>query len=266
MPETVETENQLVERAQQALNRCNWEIGECAAKWTKKYARGRSDADFGALIGLSGDQVFQRRRVWETFSDVCESYPALRWSHFYAAINWDDAAECFAWANEMQATVAEMKAWRRAQHGEDLTAPAADDPSGLALSTLEFLPAGAGLVRDPDEFRNGDGSGNGRRESLRGRDAVQVGAAREAESPGGDDYAPFGSAARGPAPTEGSTSDRPEASAETVLKRVATALERCDAALTPDVLEAFGEAPVKVRRRILKAVADLQSKTAGLRV
>ena len=49
-------------------------------------------------------------------------------------------------------------------------------------------------------------------------------------------------------------------------KRVATALERCDAALTPDVLEAFGQAPVKVRRRILKAVADLQSKTAGLKV
>jgi hypothetical protein len=266
MPETAETEVQLVERAQQALNRCNWEIGECAARWTKKFARGRTDADFGALIGLSGDQVFQRRRVWETFSDVCGNYPALRWSHFYAAITWDDAAECLTWANDMQATVAEMKAWRRAQHGEDLTAPAADDAAGLALSTLELLPAGAGLVRDPDEFREADGTGNGRRESLRGRDAVQVGAAREAEAPGGDDYAPFGSAARGSAPTETDTSERPEASAETILKRVATALERCDAALTPDVLEAFGQAPIKVRRRILKAVADLQSKTAGLKV
>src|SRR5690606_18457203 len=91
MSNVKETEDQLIQRAQQALSRCNWEIGDCAAAWTKRLARGRTDADFGALIGLSGDQVYQRRRVWETFNDVHERYGELKWSHFYAALNWDDA-------------------------------------------------------------------------------------------------------------------------------------------------------------------------------
>jgi hypothetical protein len=261
MSDKHETEEQLIQRAQQALSRCNWEIGACAAQWTKRYARGRSDADFGALIGLSGDQVYQRRRVWETFSDVQEQYSALKWSHFYGALNWDDAAECLQWAQEMQATVAEMKAWRRAQHGEDLTAPAGEEAAGLALSTLELLPAEAGIVRDPSEFETGNGSGR-RAGEHRGREAVQAGAAREAGT--GDDYAPFGSTARGVAPSESASTA--EASAETILKRIAAALERCDAALTPEVLEGLAQGPVKLRRRILKAIQDLTAKTAGFNV
>ena len=41
---------------------------------------------FGAMVGLSSDQVYQRRRVWETFGDVSESYPSLKWSHFSSVV------------------------------------------------------------------------------------------------------------------------------------------------------------------------------------
>lgn len=121
-----ETEQQLIDRAQTAINTSNWTIGECAAKWTSKYARGRTDADFGAKIGITGEQVRQRRAVWERFggnSNTVLEFPGLKWSHFYVAIQWDDATDCLSWACEMQATVAEMKAWRRAQRGEDLSEP-----------------------------------------------------------------------------------------------------------------------------------------------
>jgi hypothetical protein len=77
-PHPTETEEDLIQRAQEALNHCNWVIGECAAAWAERYARGRTDADFGNRIGLSGDQVYQRRRVWETFSDVRHDYPHLK--------------------------------------------------------------------------------------------------------------------------------------------------------------------------------------------
>src|SRR3954447_26418874 len=112
--ELAETEHDLISRAQVAVSQCNWVVGECAQTWTQKYARGRTDGDFAALLGLTADQVYQRRRVWETFADVYASYPGLKWSHFYAALNWDDAPECLQWADENQSTVAEMKAWRRA--------------------------------------------------------------------------------------------------------------------------------------------------------
>lgn len=35
-------------------------------------------------------------------------------------LNWDDAEDCLAWARDEAATVAEMRAWRKAQRGEDL--------------------------------------------------------------------------------------------------------------------------------------------------
>lgn len=100
-----------------AISHTNWAVGECAAVWTKRYSRGRTDADFADLVGLSTDQVYQRRRVWQAFGDVYRNYPDLRWSHFAAAVDWDNWHECLQWAQDIRATVAEMRAWRRAQRG-----------------------------------------------------------------------------------------------------------------------------------------------------
>lgn len=250
------TEDQLIQRAQAALSRCNWEIGDCAAQWTKRFARGRTDADFGALIGLSGDQVYQRRRVWETFHDVYERYSELKWSHFYAALNWDDAAECLQWAQDMSATVAEMKAWRRAQHGEDLSAPSEESPA--ALSGVEMLTVGAGVVRDPDSF---DGQNGERRRSDGEREyesPVVAAAPRSSEAP--DDYAPFGATARSPAAGESRAAPEPEV----LVKRIAAALERCNAMLTPEVLSACGAAPDELQARLKSAVKDISAKLRGV--
>lgn len=256
----VESEAELVARAQSALSRCNWEIGECAALWTKKYAQGRTDADFGAQIGLSGDQVYQRRRVWETFADVHGAYQHLKWSHFYAAINWEDSAECLQWANDLGATVAEMKAWRRAQHGEDL-AQRGDEEAPFGLDDEpQFITAETGFVQ-PVGVVNGAGSRPRNGRNGGDREAVATAVAREADS---DDYAPFGKRARGPAPGEES-----RASAAVpplaVLKRMTSTLEKVDAALTPRVIEVFHEAPLELQQRFLSALDDLISKASGLR-
>ena len=260
MPDRHETEDELVLRAQQALSRCNWEIGVCG-RVTQRYARGRTDADFGALIGLSGDQVYQRRRVWATFSDVSDRYERLKWSHFYAALNWDDAAECLQWAEDMQATVAEMKAWRRAQHGEDLSSPADDADFGDALSSIEMLPVESSFVRDPDGISGPrERNGESRRSEARGS-RHRHRAARESDA---GEYAPFGQGARGSSPA--STADRPDPSAETVLKRIVAALERCDASLTPDALEAFPSLSTDQQRRLFRSLDSLNSKLTGFRV
>lgn len=255
-----ETEQQLIERAQDALNQCNWVIGECAAQWTQRYAKGRTDADFGGKIGLSGDQVYQRRRVWETFSDVRTEYQNVRWSHFYAALNWDDAAECLQWADEMQATVAEMKAWRRAQLGEDLSEQALEDPP-FAESAIEYLTPTAGFVRDPsDEPASVRPVRPGGAERSDADASTVMSAARGTaeEQP----YSPFGKDARGPAPTE--ATDKPKKSTEAILRMLAGTLEKCDKALTPAVLEDFAAGSPETRKRFLSAVRNLASKTAGL--
>ena len=112
-----ESEENLISVARNAVSQCNWVVGECAANWTQKYARGRTDADFGQMVGLSGDQIYQRRRVWEAFGNSYEKYTNLKWSFFYVALNWEDATKSLNWADENEATVAEMRAWRRAQNG-----------------------------------------------------------------------------------------------------------------------------------------------------
>lgn len=256
-----ESEQQLIERAQDALNQCNWVIGECAAQWTRRYAKGRTDCDFGAKIGLSGDQVFQRRRVWETFSDVRTEYGNVKWSHFYAALNWDDAAECLQWANEMQATIAEMKAWRRAQRGEDLTEQG-EEEAPFAESAVEYLSPTSGFVRDPEDESGTSRGSNGSRERSESSESSTVATAARGTS-SEEPYSPFGKDARGSAPT--ATVDKPTKSTEAVLRSLAGAMEKCDKALTPAVLEDFSSVDPDIRKRFLKALKNLSSKTAGLK-
>jgi hypothetical protein len=248
-----ETEASLIQRAQVAVSRCNWEVGECAAVWTKRFARGRTDADFATLVSLSADQVYQRRRVWETFADVYQNYTTLKWSHFYAAITWDDAADCLQWADEVHAGVAEMKAWRRAQRGENLSEPAIDD-------ALDGLPSEPALARELAPFDRdssfsvsaNDGKGNSDSPALHGVNRI----ANDAS-----DYSPYRPDAtvvpRGPA-------ERPVLTTDQIARRLTTTVERCTNLITEEFCEEFAELPDKIRKRLLKAVEQLSEKVAEL--
>ncbi len=246
-----ETEQDLIQRAQVAVSHCNWEVGECAAQWTKRFARGRTDQDFALLVGLSGDQVYQRRRVWETFGDVFANYPGLRWSHFYTSLNWDDAAECLQWANDLGATVAEMKAWRRAQRGEDLT-EAADDEA------VDWIPGDTVPVRLPGE---GGGSGESR-SGASTAEAVPFLGGVPRQSDNGEDYAPFHDGAIAP-PTPSSAKDRPAPSFDQIARKLTSTLERCLATVSADeFISQFGELEDREQKK-LKAVLQQLGEARG---
>lgn len=259
---SMETEEEIVHVAQQSVSQCRWVIGECAALWTQKYARGRTDADFAALIGLSGDQVFQRRRVFQTFSDVRSSYSTLKWSHFYAAVNWDDAADCFQWAEETSATVAEMKAWRRAIRGEDLTSePEAEE------ETIAYVPTEPTAVQDPDSYGGAQGETARNRERADESSATQSAVARQKDGTDAE-YSPFRQGAMTPPPKEqaGDTAveTREAPPVAQVVKRAAKTLQRIEAAITPEFAEVFRTLPEQEQNRFIKAVGDLSSKVAEL--
>ena len=255
-PRIEDTESALIARALSALSRCNWEVGECAAQWTKRFARGRTDADFASLVGLSPDQVYQRRRVWETFGDVCQNYPHLKWSHFYAALNWDDAAECLQWAQDVQAGVAEMRAWRRAQHGEDLSEASLDESMGFGpvelTVTSESVPFDGGSVKGAT-FKNAGSAADGVQSAAL--------AAGNSEPNGSTEYAPFREDAATPPPRE---TERHEPTTEQLVKRMTSAIERCQGAMTPQFATQFHKLPEKIQKRFLKAVEQLAEKSAAL--
>lgn len=248
-----ESESALVARAVMALSRCNWEVGECAALWTKRFARGRTDTDFGSLVGLSADQVYQRRRVWETFGDVCENYQHLKWSHYYAALNWDDAAECLQWADDVQAGVAEMRAWRRAQHGEDLSESAIDEPLEFGPVELKLTSEAVPFDPDPSSPRATSGTGEGvKSAALTTTSADTTGQA----------YAPFREDAATPPPRE--NAERQEPTTEQLVKRMTNALERCTGAMNAQFVKQFAKLPEKVRKRFLRAVEQIGEKISEL--
>ena len=254
---TDDTESALISRALSALSRCNWEVGECAAQWTKRFARGRTDADFASLVGLTPDQVYQRRRVWETFGDVCENYLHLKWSHFYAALNWDDAAECLQWAQDVQAGVAEMRAWRRAQHGEDLSEAASDESMG-------FGPVELTLTHEAAPFDVSSAPGSGTNAVGTAAEGLQTAAlaAGSAAPNGSSDYAPFREDAATPPPRD--SAERQEPTTEQLVKRMTSAIERCQGAMTAQFSNQFRKLPEKVQKRFLKAVEQLAEKASTL--
>ncbi len=268
---THETETELIERAQSAVSECNWTVGECAGQWTKRFARGRTDGDFGELVGMSGDQVYQRRRVWETFADVRENYAILKWSHFYIALNWDDASECLSWANDNEATIAEMKAWRRLQHGEDMTQRSGDEDSQFWGNDGASTFAGYGSDGEAIIRKEGDLELPATRAPMtteaEGKRSKRGVPATEAASLSQGEYTPFRTGAVKP-PKE-MLDDVPgsmeSVNVEQTVKRLATMLERCAKAVSPIVQKQFGELPEKVRTRFLAAMMDLRERTASLK-
>ncbi|MBI5758239.1 MAG: hypothetical protein HZA46_06965 [Planctomycetales bacterium] len=264
-----ETEEQLVTRAVEAISQSRWIVGECAAKWTRRYARGRTDVEFGLLVGLTGDQVYQRRRVWEKFADVLAQFANLKWSHFYTALGWDDFGDCLKWADDMRATVAEMKAWRRALRGEDLTTEATVTEDG-ETPLVQFVPEQPSWVQDPGDFtsttRAGGGSGGGSRDA---ESFAVTGVAREFE-PGDAPYSPFRrDALQTPARTDAGgsstqvlTADQP--STLQLVKRMTSALQRFTKLASPAFAREYRDLPDALREKFEDAVDEFQSRVAEL--
>lgn len=255
-----ETEEKLISVARDAVSQCNWVVGECASEWTQKYARGRTDHDFGQMVGLSGDQIYQRRRVWMKFGESYREYPNLKWSFFYVTLNWDDSEECLSWANDTSATVAEMRAWRRARHGEDLNADADESYSEWAAPLIvDSATTPLTAVMDPSEFVR---SGQGERAGAGGSGTeleTMSGAARE-----GGDYSPFRPGAASPAPAEQEAEtavlERPTPHPDQVWRRTAGLLERLEKSLTAEVIRAFDDQPDKLQDRLAAAFEQLKVK------
>lgn len=223
------TESTLVDRAKSAISSCNWVVGECASEWTVKFAKGRTDADFANLVGLTADQVYQRRRVWERFGDASQEYPECRWSHFYVALNWDNAEDCLRWANDFTATIAEMKAWRRAALGEELTEPGEEDIPEHAIQLMDMPLVEA---KAPTQVETAPWETPGEQPVNSNMETQTVtGVGQRTEGDAG--YAPFSAEARQPmVATEEKPASKPAPTPEERLAKMQATMERMEQVLS----------------------------------
>jgi len=119
--EAVQGESELVSVCQSIYSDFHWALGAAIGEYVKRFGHRRDEVEMAQLIGMTSTEFRSCRDVDARFRDSRKQFGNLGWRHFHAAVGWDDAEACLTWADEVKATIAEMRAWRRAHHGEDLS-------------------------------------------------------------------------------------------------------------------------------------------------
>lgn len=121
----------FVGRWNHLVSTTNWEKGRIISQWRQamidaaRPAREYSDESWARLVGaVTGQHTGRLRRVYERFGAAYAEYHGLFWSHFHAALDWDDAEMWLEGAVQSRWTVSQM----RSQHWEATGAVESERP------------------------------------------------------------------------------------------------------------------------------------------
>ncbi len=158
----------------QLISTTNWEKGRIISDWRAAAVEAGSgsttysdDAWARRVGGVTAPHVGRLRRVYDRFGSTYETYNGIYWSHFLAALDWEDAPLWLEGATQESWSVSQMREKRWQAHGsvdsqrptnsqvievdldEDVTLPAQgggrtksydDDPSGVATGPRSEEP------------------------------------------------------------------------------------------------------------------------------
>jgi hypothetical protein len=118
-PSLVAASQPFVGRWNKLVSTTNWEKGRIILQWRESLiAQGLSvteysDEAWSRLVGgVSGQHAGRLRRVAQRFGQVQPEYPGLYWSHFQAALDWNDAEMWLQGAASSGWSVAQMREQR----------------------------------------------------------------------------------------------------------------------------------------------------------
>lgn len=142
---------QLVGRWNRLVSTTNWEKGQIICDWRDALiASGAavtdySDEAWAQLVGgVTGQHVGRLRRVFQRFGETYEQYDGLFWSHFQAALDWENAEMWLEGAIQSEWSISQMRGKRWETLGtppEQQQAELAEEEStGEGLSSEEFFP------------------------------------------------------------------------------------------------------------------------------
>ena len=122
--ETPVAENPLIERASseylgrwnRLISTTNWEKGRIVAEWREALinagaaAAAYSDEAWSRCVGnVTPQHTGRLRRVYQRFASMRDTYAGLYWSHFQAALDWDDAEMWLEGAVQNRWSIAHMQ-------------------------------------------------------------------------------------------------------------------------------------------------------------
>lgn len=170
-----ETSEPYVGQWRKLVSTTNWEKGRIIYQWKGALqAAGASASEYSddawsrLAGGVTPQHVGRLRRVYERFGALRENYDGLYWSHFFAALDWDDAEMWLEGALQSSWSVSTM----RRQRWETLGAVAADLPQdedivgsetdedieldgGEEQATAAMSPEAIGTTEGPRAERDG---------------------------------------------------------------------------------------------------------------
>ena len=135
------TSEPFVGQWQGLVSTTNWEKGMIICEWRQALIDGKapvseySDDTWSRLVGgVTAQHVGRLRRVHERFGATRAEYHGLYWSHFHAAIDWDDAEMWLEGALQNGWSVSQM----RRQRWETLGSLPADEPHDAEIVATEL--------------------------------------------------------------------------------------------------------------------------------
>lgn len=119
-PEAVDLKSEpFVGRWEKLVSRTNWEKGRIIQQWRETLiASGAPPVEYSdeawsqRVFGVTGQHVGRLRRVALRFGGVYPKYKGLFWSHFQAAIDWEDAEMWLEGAVQNKWSISQMRAQR----------------------------------------------------------------------------------------------------------------------------------------------------------
>jgi len=132
------------------ISTTNWDKGEIIYQWReslkqeKASANDFSDEAWSQLVGgVTPQHVGRLRRTFDRFGETFKEYDGIYWSHFYAALDWDDAEMWLEGSVQNKWSVSGMRQQRWETLGKVGEAPSeneivsteqAEETQSLALS------------------------------------------------------------------------------------------------------------------------------------
>jgi hypothetical protein len=200
-----ETCEQFLGQWKRLVSTTNWDKGQIIHQWRQALI------EAGAPAGESSDDAWSRRvgnvtpqhvgrlrRVFERFSESRDDYRGLFWSHFQAALDWDDAEMWLEGAVQNDWSISQMRSQRAETLGQVADEATPVEETGAAApwdEDAEPTAAEQRVTGTIDDVQ--DPEARGEREEADDNDDSQD---DYGDEDGGGDNEPRGSSSSEPAP------------------------------------------------------------------
>jgi len=163
------------------VSQTNWEKGTLILRWRNELiAAGLpntvySDESWSRRVGnVSAQHVGRLRRVAERFGESNQNFAELNWSHFYAALEWDDAELWLEGAVQKDWSVAQMRVQRWEAIGGAADQKPREEDVFVAEIDEDAFSRQSASERMPQDRIEGRSAAIGAVDAIEGFDALSV--------------------------------------------------------------------------------------------